>query len=226
VLKDDSRFFTEKAELIYEFDNSSPLFIRKAEKEIQLNNLEDACHTLQQGVNLYPDYPTAHVLLGRAFSLLGNYAEAKKHYGFAAELIDSETSYRSFLAELESYKKMRSPFTVSKRATHVEEHVDFHAESEEEPKLISDTDELAELARKISKAKIAVVEEDEPLLTGSGNGNNDEPLIISETLARIYASQSRYAEAISVYRLLAVKFPHRKQEFETIVRDLESKVSS
>jgi tetratricopeptide (TPR) repeat protein len=225
-LKDNSRFFTEKAELIYEFDNSSPLFIRKAEKEMLLNNLDDACETLNNGLRLYPDYPTAYVLLGRALSLLGKYAEAKTQYTKAAELIDSEVSYRGFMAEMESYKKMRSPFTVSKRATHVEERVDFHSEPEEEQKLITGQDELEELARKISQARIEVVEEDEPLNDNQSGESEEEPLIISETLAKIYASQSRFTEAISVYRLLAVKFPQRKQEFEGIIRDLESKVSS
>ncbi len=224
--KDDAKLFNEKAELVYEFDKRSPLFIRRANKEIEVNNLEEACHTLESGLAIYPDYPTAHVLLGRALSLLGNYQQAQEHYSFAASLIDSEQSFLMFQKEVEAFKKMRSPFSVSKPATHVEEQVDWHSEQDEQFIAKPTFDDLEELARKIEKAKIAVVEEDQEDIVNSAEQGDDEPFIVSETLAKIYAAQNRFAEAISVYRLLGVKFPERRNEFETIIAGLESKLSS
>ena len=224
--KDDSKLFNDKAELVYEFDKRSPLFVRRANKEIESNNLDEACLTLSSGLEIFPDYPTAHVLYGRALSLLGQYQQAQEHYLIAASLIDSEQSFQMFQKEIEAFKKMRSPFSQSKRATHVEEQVDLHTDTEDRFTLSHESDDLEELARKIAKAKIAVVEEDSPDAQDASGAGDEEPFIVSETLAKIYASQSRFSEAVSVYRLLTVKFPQRKKEFETIISNLESKLSS
>ncbi len=219
MLKDDLRSFDEKAELIYEFDKSSPLFVRRANKEIELNNLDESISILQSGLDTFPEYPTAHILLGRALSLKGLYNQALKHYHFAAEIIDSEKSYNSFLKEIESYKKMRSPFSQSKRATHVEESVPLQTDENSE---LDESDDLAELARKISNAKIEVVEED--LYDTGHSSDEDDNHIVSETLAKIYTAQGKLTEAVSVYRLLILKFPRRKSEFSAVIKELEQRL--
>ena len=50
--------------------------------------------------------------------------------------------------------------------------------------------------------------------------------VVSETLARIYASQDYYAEASGVYRKLAVQHPDRKQEFEDKAAHMDKKSGS
>ncbi len=220
--QDSSRLFGEKAELIFEFDNSSPLFTRKANKLIELNNIEEAIRTLETGLQLFPDYPTAFVLLGRCLSLIGDYEKSIHNYKIAASLIDSEDSLIAFYAEVELLQKMRSPFTLSKKSTSVEEDLHLNFDGDEN-KTIAKNDDLLDLARKISGARIEVVEEDIP---ETDSDLEEEPLIISETLAKIYTSQEKYQEAISVYRLLIQKYPSKQNYFEEIISGLQNRLNS
>ena len=50
--------------------------------------------------------------------------------------------------------------------------------------------------------------------------NNDIDDVVSETLARIYASQNYFSEAADVYEKLAVQHPARKDEFVEKAADM------
>jgi len=74
--KSSAEAFNNKVSLIYEFDKTSPLFIRKAEVEIENNHIERAIEILNAGLKLYPDYIAAHLLLGKAWALTGHFDAA------------------------------------------------------------------------------------------------------------------------------------------------------
>lgn len=226
--KTPQEIFAEKANLIYEFDARSPLFVRKAAMEIESQNLENAVEIIRNGIAVYPDYPVPYVLLGDALGLQGHYDEARSAYKTASDLIDSPESYYSFTQKLEQIKKLRSPFNIKKRNTFVDagdwdESGEKSRTSESQPAF---EDRLHHLADQLSRAKIQMPEgEADTPVTIRTEETSHAPMIISDTLARIYVSQGKLAEAIHIYELLIKKTPTKSEEFRNIIADLTKKLS-
>lgn len=229
--KTPQEIFAEKANLIYEFDARSPLFVRKAAMEIESQNLEHAVEILRNGIAIYPDYPVAYVLLGDSLGLLGQYDEARSSYKTASDLIDSPASYYSYTQKLEQIKKLRSPFNIKKRNTFVDTGSwtpDGNRTTSEKP-MEQFEDRLHHLADQLSRAKIQIPADDADLPLpqySTEETSGSAPLIISDTLARIYVSQGKVSEAIHIYELLADRDPSRKAEFKSIADDLRKKLLS
>jgi len=72
------------------------------------NNTEKAIEILNEGLKEYPDYAAAHFILGRAYTIIGEYAKALKSFKKGSELIHSSKSYDYYLRELENIKKQPS----------------------------------------------------------------------------------------------------------------------
>ncbi len=100
--------FKEKAKLIYEFDLNSPLFAVIAEEMISENNFEQAVETLQKGLELYPDYATAYLLLGKALLKLNKTDEAKSAFENAEKFFSSDY-YGKLLAGEKSNEEKIDP---------------------------------------------------------------------------------------------------------------------
>ncbi len=117
LVLDKSSFekFDEKVNLIYEYDKKSPLFLRVANTEINNNNVEKAIGILNQGLDDFPQYAAAYLLLGKAYMLLGNYSSALKNIKTGSDMIHSKQTYDFYLNEIEEIKKQRSFFEISKR---------------------------------------------------------------------------------------------------------------
>ena len=93
------------------------------------------------------------------------------------------------------------------------------------PDNVNVDDRLEELAREISSARIKESDGDakksEPEFGEIGNTST----IVSETLAKIYAAQGEYQEAINVYEKLIDKTPSRKEEYLASISELKSKLN-
>jgi tetratricopeptide (TPR) repeat protein len=79
---------------------------------------------------------------------------------------------------------------------------------------------LEELAKRLEKARIPVIEEDKTLSSPSFM-----PSIVTETMANIYVQQGAYAQAIKAYQVLARNHPERLEYFESIIADLRLRQS-
>jgi len=229
VGKTAKNIFDEKVSLIYEYNKKSPLFVREANTEIFANNVEKAVEILKQGLIYFPNYPTAHIVLAKAFTLLGNYDEALASFKKGCELINSDASYNFFAEEVASSKKMRSAFGKIPRQPFTFEN-DFSDESnnvfvaDHEP-LIEETDfddRLDEIAEKIASIKIPPLK----IETREVESESDFPSevkIASETLAKIYVAQGEFKEAIEMYRRLIPKNPSKKEYFLERISELQAK---
>lgn len=226
--KSEQSLFEEKACLIYEYDNRSPLFVRKAKKEIDSHNLDSAVEILTIGIHRFSDYAAAYFLLGKALALQGKYPEALKVYKQGSALIDSEATYEYYEKEVEELKKMRSPFNIKKRTTFVEDS--FSAPDSEPleqyrtPQPPQEDDSFFELAERLSNAKMRLPDnakepEFKPSATYEIEGG-----IVSETLAKIYASQGKIPEAIKIYEILMKRNPERTNEIVSIIQQLHVKL--
>jgi hypothetical protein len=76
---------------------------------------------------------------------------------------------------------------------------------------------LEELARRLEKARIPVVEEAEPR-------HAFEPSIVSDTFASILVAQGAYAEALKAYQTLARTKPERYDHYQQLIRDMQERI--
>ena len=208
--------FDEKVSLIYEYNKKSPLFVREANTEIFANNVEKAVEILRQGLLNFPNYPTAHIVLAKAFTILGNYDEALASFNFFAE-------------EVASSKKMRSAFGKIPRQPFSFEN-DFNEESNSVPTVDtkpfieenSFDDRLDEIAEQIASIKIPPPENEIREVENESDFPS-EVKIASETLAKIYVAQGEFKEAIEMYRRLIPKNPSKKEYFLERISELQAK---
>jgi len=216
--------FTEKVDLIYDFSPDTPLFVRKADSELDRNNIDGAVKILEKGLDAYPDYSTAHIILGKAYTLMGDYDNALKAFQKGSMLIGSEKTLEFYGEQLENIRRHRSPFTLTRRATFIEEPEPEHKSEDEITFDLLEDEDLSELASRISKAKIP------PPKPGESSEiqppAKDEPggvKIYSETMGKIYMAQGNYQEAIDVFEHLSKKDPSRRSYYQAIIFDLKKK---
>lgn len=206
--KSSSKIFNDKVNLIYEYNKQSPLFVRVANGEIEKNNPEKAVEILNDGLAIYPNYPVAYILLGKALMLTGKYRESLDSFRKGSELINSPRVFEFYLQEVENLKKQRVLFETSHK-----------------PGFISDGDKEKIKDRKISLEKeISSFDsmndnKSAPSTTGSGGDS-----IVSETLANIYITQGELREALSIYERLLNKNPQKKDYYLQKISELKAEL--
>lgn len=217
--------FNQKVSLIFEYNNQTPLFVRVAGIEIEKNNLDNAIKILTDGINYFPNYPVAYILLGKAHTIKGNYAEALNFIKKGSELIHSIKTFNHYISEIETIKKQRSFFNISrwadlsteKQLSENEEYINQQPISNEE---IEET--LTRLTAEIEGAEQSLKEAKSKIEESSNTSEPKNDLILSETLAKIYANQKEYQAAISVYKKLIKKFPDKEKYFNSKIEEIKS----
>lgn len=129
---------SEKAELIYKFDNSTPLFAVVAEKHIAENNLNLAEEILRKGLTKYPDYASAHFVLARVLFSLEKPEEAKEAYEKGYSLFENEQTkdyFEDLFSGNEQTKEEDNPILKELN----EEILPEKETAEPEEEIISDT---------------------------------------------------------------------------------------
>ncbi len=237
MAKSNKEIFNDKVSLIYEYNKKSPLFARAANTEIEKNNLEKAVSILLNGLKIYPDYPAAYILLGKAHTLSGNYGQALKNYKTGCELINSRKTFDFYVKELENIKRQRSLFDNNTKNAFlfIEEdeipkenrfYSDLKTSSDSYEDLNSIEQRLGEIAQKISDAQIPEEKENDKISRQKSNDFSESNLIVSETLAKIYINQGEYFEAIEVYKKLMKKNPQKSEYYSQKINAIKSELES
>lgn len=180
---------------------TSPLFARLARHYMDADRIEEAQDLCEKGIRHYPEYATAHLLLGTCYLRLGRFVDAKRELGEALNLQPRCEVARELLREATS-------------------HENTLAEDQRPPTT------RGELQEEVSQAETGV----SGLSTEDGIGSAgkilDDPAgseIVTATLAEIYASQGAYREAIRMYSLLTRRRPEEKERFDQRIQELEEK---
>ncbi|HSD62658.1 MAG TPA: tetratricopeptide repeat protein [Ignavibacteriaceae bacterium] len=202
-----SQTFSEKVNLIYEYNKQSPLFVRVANNEIEKNNFERALEILNEGIIDYPNYPVAHIMLGKTLNLLGKYKEALDAFRKGSELINSNKVYEYYRREVESLKKQRIFLETNKSGSAIENDNVIRA-----GKNISLEEELSSFDSLEGQRTNSI-----SLKTGSDS-------IVSETLANIYVNQGEFREAIKILEKLLNKNPQKKDYYLQKINDIKAKL--
>jgi len=222
--------FEAKSRLICEYDKQSPLFVKLVANLIEENNVEEAVTILNQRLNEFPFNPLALILRGKAETLLGHYENAINDFKLSGELINSTETADYYLNELESIRKQRSLFEAGSRKSFlanndltppISNQFSFSNPSGED-NIIEIEERLEQLASEISGAKINISESTNLDNNISLADLSEKNIIISETLAKIYAAQGELEEAIKVYEKLINKSPSQKDYFASKILELRS----
>lgn len=114
-----------KFALIYQFNNSSPLFARVAADEIENGNIEKAIEILEEGIDTHPNYPTAYLIYSKALALAGNLDHAQKNAEKAFECYDSDESRDYYMAQLEELSEKSSHLSDVKRMSFYDDSMEM-----------------------------------------------------------------------------------------------------
>lgn len=205
---------------IYSEDILSPLFVSKADLEIRKGNQNRAIEILVEGISHYPSYAPAFLLLGKAFALTGSYDLSVENIRKGSDLIRSKKTYDYYIDEIEKIKN-RKELEEKEKASEKEAVYAKAETSSKEPSLaprpLPVDNNIEDLVREIRESAKEVLVE-----TSAGVYERE---IISETLAKIYASQGELGEAIKMYKKLKNRHPEKVDYFDRRIDELSTKYS-
>jgi tetratricopeptide (TPR) repeat protein len=239
LTKSAAEIFNDKVSLIYEYNKNTPLFIRKADEEIKKKHAENAVEILTAGLKLYPNYAAAHILLGRAYSLLGDLNQALKSIKTGSVLINSTETYNYYLKEIDSARKPGSLFDFTTRTSYFSSQIDstqsgafpeekkdenYNLEPEKDIQPLDVDDRLGEIARDISNVRINHSTSNQNYELTNPDTFVEDNMFVSETLAKIYITQGEMKEAIGVYQKLIKKNPAKQEYYLQKISELQSQL--
>jgi len=222
----------------------SPVFIRLANVYF-LNKQYEACISVcKTGLDIYPDYLTAKVLLLKSLLKLGHLNEAEKYFNEIESKIISLPVHAKFKESLVKLKhepnQERIFYNFAKEpALKFDRNKDSVMSIVGKSKLKSievKNDDMTDLEQKVNKEKFEKLKsnfETIPLNSKTGSSHNDpakkeykEELfgrikIVTETLADIYAQQGNFKEAFNAYNLIIRAGAPNKKRIETKLMELE-----
>lgn len=199
--------------LIYEFNNDSPLFARLAYTEIENKEYQNAINILEKGIEKFPSYPTANFIYSIALAYQGKIKEAVTLVKKTREIFPCGESIDFYLRKIEQINKDQNSLGESSRFSFIPG--DF---KEDENQF---EDNLETIAEQLSKAKIKI----DNSIAGDITPREEETpskQIVSETMARIFVSQGKFEEAVSMYRELMMSEPHRKDYFQRKIDEIKT----
>lgn len=211
----------DKIALIYEFNKQSPLFARVANAELNKGNIDEAVNILAAGLELYPNYATAHLVNAKALALSGDKEEAIAALKKACTLINDLKTEEYYLHQIEKISAETSAFSESRRAAFFPENFET---DEEEVQEENEDDGLEQLAEELNSAQTIDVEEEEEQPSSGFVFTGGKP-IISETLAGIYMAQNNFKDAKYVYEQLIIKEPEKEERFRKKLAEIEERIA-
>jgi tetratricopeptide (TPR) repeat protein len=227
----------EKLALIYEYNKKSLMFIRAADIQISNNNLQIALDILSDGLKLYPDYPTAYLLLGKILVLQGEYTKAEKAFTKGAEILNNKSTLDYYINDMEKLRSGDSHFTVSRRVSFASDELnelidennvnidEFISGSKPKNKNREFEDRLDDLAKEISGIKI-IVDENLPVSEKPAGTIYQDQEIVTETMANIYLSQRKFREAVNIFEKLKIKLPSRNDYFQKKIDEVKMQMNN
>lgn len=221
MLKTEEQF-KNKVRLVYEYDKKSPLFARIANWELESNNTDLAIEILTNGLRQYPDYPTPYFVLGKAYTLSGDFTKALRCYKKGSELLHSSETFEYYTRLIEGIRRQHSPLELRGIGFPDEFQSDDDASNSESDNF-SLEDNLGELAERISKAKIPLSSDENIKTNYEVDDFSESSVLVSETLAKIYITQGEINEAISMYEKLKLKHPNQADYYSKRITELKER---
>jgi tetratricopeptide (TPR) repeat protein len=207
----------DKIKLIYEYNESSPLFARVAAYEIKDGNIFDAINILETGISIHPSYPTAYLVLALANAYAGKEEDAKNSAATGSELLGSPETLDYYKNKISEIIFERNTLSETTRPAFI---VDDETEKPEDD-FENMEDKLDLLAERLSKAKIIPKEIGEPTEEITIPEVKVKK-IVTDTMAEIFISQKNFKEALAIYTELLRQRPEKAGIYLQKISDLNS----
>lgn len=222
----------------------TPEFVKLANYYLINGNSSEAIDLLQAGLKFYPNYTTAHLLLGKAYlsnryfmdakkifeKLLAESPEmaiAQKYLEIAADLTRTEVSRRyedDLIPKLEfkapvynDYDYNYNLFPSYEIEELTSEKIDLHE--------IEESNEYSEFGKIFETPHFFKKEGSKPTYEKKRLKNKFEVKIITETLADIFAKQGNYFDAMEAYTYLLKIKPERSEILERKIGEVEVQIN-
>ena len=213
---------------------ASPLCVRLASHYLKVGHASEAKSLCEQAIALFPDYPTAYFILGKCLLALDHYDEAKNAFQRVLSILPDCQPAQLILRELAppaSGEPDKQPPSVD--VPGARRDGEEPAESPERkteggvppPDLSAPRTELTDLETLAKNLQHVKRMAPDPNATSDVNlnldGRSQDAVIVSKTMAEIYASQGAYDKAIHIYRILIEKRPESGEEYMKRIRELQ-----
>lgn len=221
----------------------SPEFSKLANYYLINGNVDEAINLLHLGLNIYPDYITARLLLGKCYlankyffdakkifeQIISDYPDlsiAKKYLDIADELTKNEVSRRhenDIIPKLEFKAPEFNDYDFNYNLFPSYELDDITSDKNSY-NVIDESPEYSEFKKIFETPHYFKSQTAKPAFEKKRLKNKFEVKIITETLADIFARQGNYFDAIEAYSYLLKIKPERKEKIENKISEVEIQI--
>jgi len=203
---------------------NSPFFARLASCYLKEGRTMQAVELCLQGLRVFPEYATGHLVLGKCYEALGRNVEGMLEYRKALRLVPDNPTIRDLLRTVEQREHEAFKAFTEERARKLRERKDaltfdsFLADSPDKESTIDFVLRRLNQAKKLTPISVpAAGKTTEPQPAPKQSGAK----IVTATLAEIYAKQGEYGEAIDAYKKLLLEHPAESKRYEKRIAQLE-----
>ncbi len=222
----------------------TPEFVKLANYYLINGNVTESVSLLQAGLQFYPNYVTAQLLLGKAYlsnryfmdakilfeKILNEHPEmqiAQKYLDIAIDLTKTEVSRRyeeDIIPKLEFKAPVFNDYDFNYNLFPTYEIEELSRDGIDLAE-IEESGDYAEFRKVFESPHFFQKDSTKPTFEKKRLKNKFEVKIITETLADIFAKQGNYFDAIEAYTYLLKIKPERKEALESKIGEVEVQIN-
>jgi len=239
------KYLIQKLEDKIRVNPLSPEFVKLANYYLINGNTIEAVNLLKAGLEFYPSYPTASLLIGKAYlagryffdakkifeQLLADYPDmliARKYLDITNDMTKTEVSRRhaeDIIPKLEFKAPVFNDYDFNYNLFPSYE-IDEFTSTGLNLEALDDSNEFKDFKNVFESPHFFRQEElNKPSFEKKRLKNKFEVKIITETLADIFAKQGNYFDAIEAYTYLLKIKPERKDVLENKIGEVEMQIN-
>ena len=219
----ESAVYMPSLEARFASNTRTTSFARLASYYLKEGQYQKAADVCLEGLKHFPDYATAHLVLGRSYEAMGRNIEAMLEYRRALKAMPDNPTLQGLFKRVEQREQEAFRAFSDERSRKLKERketITFDKYIEEGTEQKESTAEF--LLRRLQDVKKSVPQ------TMSDRSSEETPSytlspskIVTATLAEIYATQGEYKEAIEAYKKLVSQRPIEAERYEKRIAQLE-----
>jgi len=198
-------------------------FARLASYSLKEGQYQKSIDICLEGLKHFPDYATAHLILGKSYEALGRNIEAMLEYRRTLKAMPDNPTLQGLLKRVEQREQEAFRAFSEDRSRKLKERKDTITFD----KYVDEGTEQKESTTEFLLRRLQDVKKSVPLATPDRPSEDvtspaaSPSKIVTATLAEIYATQGEYKEAIEAYRKLVSQRPIEAERYVKRIAQLE-----